>query len=102
MRTLKPFNESELNFISKFIAVIHQGGGCDYTIECGTQMLPLESTNIDDANSELFDIISEEYTGERALESAVIYEVKSEHTFDLADVYEGKRRRFKRLKRGRD
>ncbi len=72
---------------SKFIAVIHQDGGCDYTIECGTKVLDLESNDIDNAINELSSIIEEEYTGERELSEIKLYEIASEHPVNLDEIY---------------
>jgi len=74
---------------SKFIAVLHQGGGCDYTIECGTKVINLYSNNVDDANIELSSIIEEEYNGEFALSKVTLYEIKGEHRINLDEIYSG-------------
>ena len=84
MKHIKLF-ESDTHL--KFIAVIHQGGGCDYTIECGTAVIELESGDRESAEIELSNIIEEEYTGERKLERASIYEITEKFDVDLNNVY---------------
>lgn len=94
MKHLKLFEETEINeskrvgaFSSKFIVVLHQSGGCDYTIECGTKIIDLESTDIDSTHSEISEII-EDYTGELSLESVKLYEIKGEHDIDIDAIYD--------------
>lgn len=35
--------------MKKYLFVLHQEGGCDYTIECGTSTLEVEAQNIAEA-----------------------------------------------------
>lgn len=72
---------------SKFIVALHQDNGCDYTIECGTKVSSLTSTNINDANEEVAKLIEEEYTGERSLSRATIFEVVNQQSVDLETIY---------------
>jgi hypothetical protein len=71
----------------KFIAVLHQSGGCDYTIECGTKVIELDSGNIDSATDEINSIIEDEYTGEMSLSEVTLYEIKGKHDINLKDIY---------------
>ena len=87
MKHLKLFEDNETIGNSKFIAVIHQSGGCDYTIACGTKVIELESTDIDSANTEISSIIEEEYPSDMGIESVVLYEVKSTHEIDIESIY---------------
>lgn len=67
---------------NKFIAVLHQSGGCDYTIECGTKVIDIDGvTNMEEAKSQLKQIMAEEYTGDSELVGATIYEVISSASF---------------------
>lgn len=91
MKHLKLYES--INTGSKFIAKIFQSGGCDYTIECGTKVIKLESTDIDDAIEEISSIISEEYTGDFKLSKATLYEIKSEQEINLKDIYDGVKKR---------
>jgi hypothetical protein len=81
MKHLKGIKES---LGTKFIAILKQSGGCDYTIACGIQEYVLNSTNIEDAKIELSNVIVEDYP---VLESAEIYEVNSTYKIDLNNLY---------------
>jgi hypothetical protein len=87
MKHLKLFEETDLNFHGKFIAVLEQDHGCDYTIACGVKVIDLESENLSDAHNELTSKIEEEYTGDSKLSRATIYEVKGEHSINLKEIY---------------
>lgn len=39
--------------MNKYLFVLHQDGGCDYTIECGTAVMEVEAKNIIDAYQQL-------------------------------------------------
>ena len=69
------FNSEETSD-AKFIAELHQKGeGCDYTIGCGIDVIQIDASNMDEAISKLQSIIDEEYTDDRSLKEAIIYEV---------------------------
>ena len=68
----------------KFIAKVHQSGGCDYTIECGTQLVTLKATNLDDAVSELRILLEEDYNGDRTPESIHLYEISN--NWDVSNI----------------
>ena len=87
MKHLKLFEETGLNFHGKFIAVLEQSGGCDYTIACGVKVIELESENLSDAQNELTSKIEENYTGDYKLSEAKIYEVKGEHSVNVREIY---------------
>lgn len=61
--------------------------GCDYTIGCGETVITIDATDIDDATEQLCDIIEENYTGERELESCEIYEINNVINYNLKDCY---------------
>ncbi len=72
----------------KYIAILKQEAeGCDYTINCGTQVISLKSTDSDGARDELINLIYDEYIGETSLEDATILEVYSEVFLDLPNIY---------------
>lgn len=85
MKHLKLFESNTPS--SKFIAVLHQDGGCDYTIECGTTVIELSSVELWSAEDELSKLIEEEFTGDRKIHEATIYEISDEYEVDLAEVY---------------
>lgn len=61
--------------------------GCDYTIACGETVITIDAKDIDDAKEQLYDIIEENYTGERELESCEIYEINNVINYNLKDCY---------------
>ena len=85
MKHLKKINENTLN--KEFIAVLHQSGGCDYTIECGTKVVTLSATDMNGAKQELSEMIEEEYTGDSKLSTATIYEISDNLSVDLRSIY---------------
>ena len=94
---VKKFSETTQK---KFIAVLFQEGGCDYTIACGTKVINLKATDMEEADSELYDIIMENYNHRDAhLSTATIYEVSDKQVFDLNEI--GHRRKIKSFS-GRD
>lgn len=54
-----------------FIAVFHQGGGCDTTIECGTEVLDLQVDSWVEAIAKA-QSLAQEYSD---LETATVYEI---------------------------
>lgn len=86
----------------KFIVDIHQPHGCDYTIECGSKTFVIYAKDLLEANKRFIQMFYPDfessdvdwtddyggYTGEMALESAVIYEVVDELEIDMGLLYE--------------
>ncbi len=81
-----------------YIAMIHEPGGCDYTMECGTDVLELKAKSMKEAINELEEIIFryedpeyEEsegcYTGEHELSKATIFEVSDKVKINLGSWY---------------
>lgn len=80
-----------------FVAVLHQEGGCDYTIECGTLNVWLESTTKEDAleeverrlrgDSDEDDYDHEAFPSHSDLSSVTLYEVKEVIKVDLNSIY---------------
>ena len=71
-----------------FIAHIYQWGeSCDCTIACGQKLIELKANTHEDAYSELKQLIRDQYTDDRALERAVIYEVLKSTCVDLDNLY---------------
>lgn len=71
-----------------FIVELHQSGGCDYTIECGTKVRRLDATTMEDAQTEVEALLAEEYSGrELQVETAMIYEVARSSSADVKKIY---------------
>lgn len=68
-------------------AILTQAGeGCVNTIGCGQRTVDLKSNTVDDAKTELYELILEDYTGdEYRLEEAVL--VQYVHKVDLITLY---------------
>lgn len=79
--------------MSKFIAYVKQGGGCDYTIGCGQAVLELESTTYNEAVEELRREIVDDCYNEDVIEIATLYEIASEHEMPIAEWYSDARKR---------
>jgi hypothetical protein len=73
----------------RFIAELHQDGGCDYTIRCGTKVVSLNAGDMDAACTEVEVLLAEEYSGERQLERVIIYEVAQSRVADVRAIYAG-------------
>jgi len=72
----------------KYIAYIKQEGeGCDYTIACGETVIEIIADTLDNAWDKLLEQIEENYSGERSLESCVLYEVSNTEYMNLDKVY---------------
>lgn len=92
------FNEN-FDGNTKFIAHVKQGGGCDYTIACGEKIVPLNGSTMEEAREHLASMLREPdwdqvpepegpFFGDHiALESATIYEVCGEESFDTKAEY---------------
>lgn len=75
--------------MKKFVAYLHQEGGCDYTIGCGNTMINLEAEDMNSAELELESIIKSDYNSrESTLSSATIYEVTDERPVKVRLVYD--------------
>lgn len=70
----------------EYVAVLHQPGGCDYTIDCGTLVENLEAETYEDALIEAKELLTE-YTGERSLDSLIVYEVARCNVINVQGIY---------------
>lgn len=71
-----------------YIVELHQSGGCDYTIECGTKVRWLEATTMEEAQTEVGTLLAEEYSGrELQVDTAMIYEVERSSSADVKKIY---------------
>jgi hypothetical protein len=74
--------------MKKYKAYLKQSGeGCDYTIGCAQTVVGFLAENMESAHLRLKEIIMDEYTGERQLDSANIYEVTEEVSVNLETLY---------------
>lgn len=72
----------------KYIAILRQEGGCDYTIGCGVNVIHFEADHALDAGKKLKEIIRDQYTAsENPLNSVVYYEVTGKYEADIARWY---------------
>jgi hypothetical protein len=70
-------------------AYLKQGAeGCDYTIGCGQTLINIKTSSIEEAKQKLAEIIAEEYSGERELESAELFEVEQTFMMDTTSIYQ--------------
>ena len=65
----------------KYIAILRQEGGCDYTIGCGINTIQFEAVNAQEAAAKLQEIVNENYSGEEQ-------RLKTIHFFEAANSYE--------------
>lgn len=70
----------------EYIAVLHQPGGCDYTIGCGIQVANLEAKTYGGALVEAGELLTE-YTEERKLDSLTVYEVTRSMMLNTQGIY---------------
>lgn len=79
--------------MAKFIAVVRQSGGCDYTIRCGTDVIHLDAKDKPSAFVEVEALLRGDedngrpYSDERELDSMTIYEVSQKITVDVKGIY---------------
>ena len=73
----------------KYLLVLHQSGGCDYTIECGTKAIPFDAADDDAAHIHTLDVLENRFTD---IDSATVYLLKGSFVIDLNDLREKKRR----------
>lgn len=65
--------------MSKFVAyLLQKGGGCDYTIGCGRNLINLESGNMVDAILEMREELRN-FSGESELESVKVMHISEEY-----------------------
>lgn len=74
-----------------YYLIQRQSGGCDYTIECGTQVTKLKAKSMNEAKEEANDEIGTSWRGrdEIAIESAEILEVSE--SVDLSEYLDQKK-----------
>lgn len=72
-----------------YIAVLTQGGGCDYTIGCGVKVKALRATSLEAARDEVVSLIENDYgTGiEQRIEGVTLYETTAKSPIDIQAVY---------------
>ena len=73
--------------MAKYVAYLHQDGGCDYTIGCGNLLFDLESDNYNDAILEIQDLLISTYNGNWKLESIRLMEIKRDEQVNIDDIY---------------
>lgn len=72
----------------KYLALLRQEGGCDYTIGCGINTVAFKAENVTEAAEKLRSIVEENYSSnEFILKSAHLYEVATKYEIDLALWY---------------
>jgi hypothetical protein len=65
-----------------------QGEGCDYTIGCAQTVIDIEAYNLTEAETQLIELIADEYNSdENRLESVELYEVSEIINLDIVDIY---------------
>ena len=70
----------------RYLAVLSQSGGCDYTIGCGINTENLQAESLEEALTQAEELL-EEHSGERALEGLTVYEVSQRRVLDVKNVY---------------
>jgi len=84
--------------MSRFAVRRHQSGGCDYTIECGTDftLLPEEIQTMEQAIAKVKEMGTPDnedgdfLDDDLSISEVVIYEIVATHEFDLNDWYANK------------
>jgi len=71
----------------RFIVELHQDGGCDYTIGCGTKIVPLKAVDRTSALREVQELLADRYTGEYSVARAHIYAVAEDFPADVGAIY---------------
>lgn len=71
-----------------YVLVIRQTGGCDYTIGCGTKLIPLDAQDIEDAEKEVDFYIGNNWDvgTVETFKSAKIMDVRELHDFDITKL----------------
>lgn len=70
----------------KYIAVLKQSGGCDYTIGCGIEVIEIDETERSGALDKLDEIV-DDYKDTDGLESITLYEISSVVNVPLDNNY---------------
>lgn len=73
--------------MKKYIAVLKQEGGCDYTIGCGIKTIQFDAVDFIDAGKLLKEMVSEDYIGEHSLSVLEYYEIAAAYEADLKRWY---------------
>lgn len=82
-----------------FLLELHQDGGCDYTIACGTLTTTIVAKNLDKAREKASDFLGAYL--EDGIESATLYEVTQTTRLDLKAI-RGERARQRDLEELRE
>jgi hypothetical protein len=73
----------------KYIAILRQEGGCDYTIGCGINTVLFEAENVVQAAEKLQQIVKETYNSDQfILKSANFYQISGSYEVDLKVWYQ--------------
>lgn len=68
----------------KYIAILRQEGGCDYTIGCGINTIQFEADSPKEAAEKLQNIIKDNYNSdEHRLKQVNFYEIKNSYEVDV-------------------
>jgi len=70
--------------MSKYILIMKQGGGCVYTIACGTLIIEMDATTPAEAQAEAQ--LEIDYHGLDRIDEAAIYEVAAKIIFNIEAV----------------
>ena len=78
----------------KYLLVMEQDGGCDYTIGCGLKVEPIEASNMQEATAKAFEYLSEDREGKlrEDVDRATLYQIPAESVLDLS----GYRNKYKK------
>ena len=77
--------------MSAFILYLEQNGGCDYSIGCGYQLVPLRASNRYEAVQVARKLILSDYQNERRVDGAMLYECVDETRLPVSNWYENDR-----------
>lgn len=88
-----------------FIAIMHQEGGCDYTIGCGTKVVELKAKNKEQATNELIHMFFHEdgdmHGHEEDVGEVNVFEVKEKLHFDLSGLVRDQKEKEKEKEKKR-
>lgn len=74
--------------MSKFVAYLQQGQGCDYTIGCGNLLWEVDMPSMETAVMEVVERIAESCSSpETRLQSCKVFQVIDEEDIDLKTLY---------------
>lgn len=68
--------------------IVHQPGGCDYTIDCGTAFKVLSAATKEEAIKKAEEIITEDYDGTYRLDKATLIKAEKVVKLDVDKIYE--------------